>query len=67
MTNEFVKFHQFKYHENSQTGCCAVVPRSVEIHVHENSQKCLSSVADSHSNGDRHTNFKTIILILYRI
>jgi len=43
----------------------------IDIHVHvcvpENSQICLSSVADSHSNRDKHTNFKTIILILYRI
>jgi len=31
----------------------------IEIHVPENSQTCLSSVADSHSNGDKHTNFKT--------
>ena len=38
----------------------------IEIHVPENSQTCLSSVADSHSNRDRNTNFKTIILILYR-
>ena len=37
------------------------------VHVNENSQICLSPVADSHSNRDRHTNFKTIILILYRI
>jgi len=33
----------------------------IEIHVPENSQTCLSSVADSHSNRDRHTNFKTIL------
>ena len=34
----------------------------VEIHVHENSQTCLSSVADSHPNRDKVTNFETIIL-----
>ena len=32
----------------------------IEIHVPENSQTCLSSVADSHSNRDKHTNFKII-------
>jgi len=40
---------------------CTLLCR-IEIHVPENSQTCLSSVADSHSNRDKHTNFKTIIL-----
>ena len=60
--------------QNDQWGC-EIPPRDqfanwllcqVEIHVHENSQIFLSSVADSHSNRDKHTNFKTI-LYRYRI